>query len=49
MLFLSHRLGANEIPYDIADFRCELHTTDAAVPILSCRVSTRFVRIACPR
>jgi len=29
--------GANEIPYDIADFRCELHTTDAAVPTLSWR------------
>jgi isoquinoline 1-oxidoreductase beta subunit len=29
--------GASEIPYDIADFRCELHTTDAAVPTLSWR------------
>jgi isoquinoline 1-oxidoreductase beta subunit len=29
--------GANEIPYDIADFRCELHTIDAAVPTLSWR------------
>jgi isoquinoline 1-oxidoreductase beta subunit len=29
--------GAREIPYDIADFRCELHTTDAAVPVLSWR------------
>jgi isoquinoline 1-oxidoreductase subunit beta len=29
--------GAREIPYDIADFRCELHTTHAAVPVLSWR------------
>jgi isoquinoline 1-oxidoreductase beta subunit len=29
--------GAREIPYDIADFRCELHTTRAAVPVLSWR------------
>jgi isoquinoline 1-oxidoreductase beta subunit len=29
--------GARDIPYDIADFRCELHTTDAAVPVLSWR------------
>src|SRR3984893_7152987 len=29
--------GAREIPYDIADFRCELHTTEAAVPVLSWR------------
>src|SRR5690606_24177269 len=26
--------GAREIPYDIADFRCDLHTTDAGVPVL---------------
>src|ERR1700732_3526330 len=29
--------GAHDIPYDIADFRCELHTTEAAVPVLSWR------------
>jgi isoquinoline 1-oxidoreductase beta subunit len=29
--------GARDIPYDIADFRCDLHTTDAAVPVLSWR------------
>ena len=29
--------GARDIPYDIADFRCELHATDAAVPVLSWR------------
>ena len=29
--------GARDIPYDIADFRCELHTTEAAVPVLSWR------------
>src|ERR1700730_3812442 len=29
--------GARDILYDIADFRCELHTTDAAVPVLSWR------------
>jgi isoquinoline 1-oxidoreductase beta subunit len=29
--------GANDVPYDIADFRCELHTTEAAVPVLSWR------------
>ena len=29
--------GARDIPYDIADFHCELHTTDAAVPVLSWR------------
>src|SRR3984957_19651012 len=29
--------GASDIPYDIADFRCELQTTDAAVPVLSWR------------
>jgi isoquinoline 1-oxidoreductase beta subunit len=29
--------GASDIPYDIADFRCELHTTEAAVPVLSWR------------
>jgi isoquinoline 1-oxidoreductase beta subunit len=29
--------GASDLPYDIADFRCELHTTDAAVPVLSWR------------
>src|SRR5260370_6784318 len=29
--------GATDIPYDIADFRCELHTTEAAVPVLSWR------------
>jgi isoquinoline 1-oxidoreductase subunit beta len=26
--------GANELPYDIADFRCDLHTTQLAVPVL---------------
>jgi isoquinoline 1-oxidoreductase beta subunit len=26
--------GSNELPYDIADFRCELHTTDVRVPTL---------------
>lgn len=26
--------GANEIPYDITDFRCDLHTTDVGVPVL---------------
>jgi isoquinoline 1-oxidoreductase beta subunit len=26
--------GAKEIPYDIADFRCDLHTTDVGVPVL---------------
>jgi len=29
--------GARDIPYEIADFRCELHTTEAAVPVLSWR------------
>ena len=29
--------GARDIPYDIADFRCDLHTTDANVPVLSWR------------
>jgi isoquinoline 1-oxidoreductase beta subunit len=29
--------GASDIPYDIADFRCELHTTESAVPVLSWR------------
>jgi isoquinoline 1-oxidoreductase beta subunit len=29
--------GARDIPYDIADFRCELHTTESAVPVLSWR------------
>jgi isoquinoline 1-oxidoreductase beta subunit len=29
--------GARDIPYDIADFRCELHTTEVAVPVLSWR------------
>jgi isoquinoline 1-oxidoreductase beta subunit len=29
--------GASDIPYDISDFRCELHTTEAAVPVLSWR------------
>ena len=29
--------GARDIPYDIADFRCELHTTEIAVPVLSWR------------
>jgi isoquinoline 1-oxidoreductase beta subunit len=29
--------GARDIPYDVADFRCELHTTEAAVPVLSWR------------
>src|SRR5260370_39658654 len=27
--------GARDIPYDTADFRCQLHTTHAAVPALS--------------
>jgi isoquinoline 1-oxidoreductase beta subunit len=26
--------GASEIPYDVADFRCELHTTEVGVPVL---------------
>jgi len=26
--------GANELPYEIADFRCELHTTQVGVPVL---------------
>jgi isoquinoline 1-oxidoreductase beta subunit len=26
--------GANDLPYEIADFRCELHTTDVGVPTL---------------
>jgi isoquinoline 1-oxidoreductase subunit beta len=26
--------GGREIPYDIADFRCDLHTTDVGVPVL---------------
>ncbi|MCP4563519.1 MAG: xanthine dehydrogenase family protein molybdopterin-binding subunit [Bosea sp.] len=26
--------GANELPYEIADFRCELHTVDVGVPTL---------------
>ncbi|MCK1638880.1 xanthine dehydrogenase family protein molybdopterin-binding subunit [Bradyrhizobium sp. 157] len=26
--------GAREIPYDIVDFRCDLHTTDVGVPVL---------------
>ena len=29
--------GARDITYDIADFRCELHTTELAVPVLSWR------------
>jgi isoquinoline 1-oxidoreductase subunit beta len=29
--------GARDIPYDIAGFRCELHTAEAAVPVLSWR------------
>jgi isoquinoline 1-oxidoreductase beta subunit len=29
--------GASDIPYDISDFRCELHTTEASVPVLSWR------------
>jgi isoquinoline 1-oxidoreductase beta subunit len=29
--------GARDIPYDIADFRCDLHTTEATVPVLSWR------------
>jgi isoquinoline 1-oxidoreductase subunit beta len=29
--------GASDMPYDIADFRCELHTTDSAVSVLSWR------------
>jgi len=26
--------GSREIPYEIADFRCDLHTTDVGVPVL---------------
>jgi len=26
--------GSREIPYDVADFRCDLHTTDVGVPVL---------------
>jgi len=26
--------GANELPYEIADFRCDLHTTNVGVPVL---------------
>jgi isoquinoline 1-oxidoreductase beta subunit len=26
--------GSREIPYDIADFRCDLHTTDVGIPVL---------------
>jgi isoquinoline 1-oxidoreductase beta subunit len=26
--------GANELPYEIADFRCDLHTTQVGVPVL---------------
>jgi isoquinoline 1-oxidoreductase subunit beta len=26
--------GSREIPYDIADFRCDLHTTEVGVPVL---------------
>ena len=26
--------GASEMPYEIADFRCDLHTTDVGVPVL---------------
>jgi isoquinoline 1-oxidoreductase subunit beta len=26
--------GASEIPYDVANFRCDLHTTDVGVPVL---------------
>jgi isoquinoline 1-oxidoreductase subunit beta len=29
--------GASDIPYDIGNFRCDLHMTDAAVPTLSWR------------
>jgi isoquinoline 1-oxidoreductase beta subunit len=29
--------GAREIPYDIGNFRCDLHTTDSTVPVLSWR------------
>ena len=29
--------GATSIPYDIANFRCDLHTTEVAVPVLSWR------------
>jgi isoquinoline 1-oxidoreductase subunit beta len=29
--------GARDLPYDIANFRCELHTTEVAVPVLSWR------------
>jgi hypothetical protein len=25
---------ANELPYEVADFRCDLHTTDVAIPVL---------------
>jgi isoquinoline 1-oxidoreductase beta subunit len=26
--------GSSEIPYDVANFRCDLHTTDVGVPVL---------------
>jgi isoquinoline 1-oxidoreductase subunit beta len=26
--------GSREIPYDVADFRCDLHTTDVGIPVL---------------
>ncbi|HEY6256928.1 MAG TPA: xanthine dehydrogenase family protein molybdopterin-binding subunit [Xanthobacteraceae bacterium] len=26
--------GASELPYEVADFRCDLHTTELAVPVL---------------
>jgi isoquinoline 1-oxidoreductase subunit beta len=26
--------GARELPYDVANFRCDLHTTDVGVPVL---------------
>ena len=26
--------GSREIPYDVADFRCDLHTTEVGVPVL---------------
>ncbi len=26
--------GSKELPYDVADFHCDLHTTDVAVPVL---------------
>ncbi|MGH7712217.1 MAG: molybdopterin cofactor-binding domain-containing protein [Gemmatimonadaceae bacterium] len=26
--------GSREIPYDVADFRCDLHTTDVRIPVL---------------